>query len=132
MTSFRFRAGERLKSRKVIARIFQHQDNSVGVYPLRAKWTRMTEPTTDGFPVLFSATAPKRPFPHAVDRNRIRRQIRECWRLNKHALYATLQESHPDKQWGIMFIFVAKEHLPTATIEQAMKRILRKLPNMLP
>jgi ribonuclease P protein component len=126
--NIRFRANERLKSRKVIARIFQHRDNSIGVYPLRVKWTRMEEPDGQS-PVLFSVTAPKRPFPHAVDRNRVRRQVRECWRLQKHLLYTTLKARQPDAQWALMCIFVAKEHVSTMVIEQAMKRLIRKLPD---
>ena len=37
--------------------------------------------------------APKRKFHHAVDRNRVRRLTRECYRLRKHTLYDFLQQN---------------------------------------
>ncbi len=43
--------------------------------------------------------APKRKFHHAVDRNRVRRLTRECYRLRKHALYDFLQ------QHGLTLVF---------------------------
>ena len=43
--------------------------------------------------------APKRKFHHAVDRNRVRRLTRECYRLRKHTLYDFLQ------QHGLTLVF---------------------------
>ena len=43
--------------------------------------------------------APKRKFHHAVDRNRVRRLTRECYRLRKHTLYDFLQ------QHGLALVF---------------------------
>ena len=50
-------------------------------------------------PCQVMIVAPKRKFKHAVDRNRVRRLTRECYRLRKHSLYAFL-ESH-----GISIVF---------------------------
>ena len=67
-------------------------------------------------------------FPKATQRNRIRRQIREAYRLNKHTLYqkiATLESERgalKARQYAIMVIYIAKESLPFQSIEQATQK----------
>ena len=57
-------------------------------YPFSVQWI-----ATDGpAPCQVMIVAPKRRFHHAVDRNRVRRLTRECWRHRKPALYTFLQE----------------------------------------
>ena len=71
--------------------------------PLRNPATQpLRNPATQ--PLSHPATqvmivAPKRKFHHAVDRNRVRRLTRECYRLRKHALYDFLQ------QHGLTLVF---------------------------
>ena len=53
-------------------------------------------------PVLAGFSVPKKKFPGSVERHRIRRQMVEAWRLNKHALYAAIPEG---SQLHLFFIF---------------------------
>ena len=48
--------------------------------------------------------APKRKFRHAVDRNRVRRLTRECYRLRKHALYDFLRQNRLSLVFSMVYI----------------------------
>ncbi len=127
MPDFTFKKTERLKSLKVIGGLFK-DGQSFGVYPLRLFWTAMPQaahpPLADGggAPVQFTVSVAKKNFKSAVARNRIKRQVREAWRLNKHRLYRRLEGS--PQQYACMVLYVAKEQLPTAQIDKAMQTVL--------
>ncbi|MCB9295260.1 MAG: ribonuclease P protein component [Lewinellaceae bacterium] len=120
---YTFQRGERLKSRKVIGALFK-EGKSFGQYPLRVVYLLLKEPRSS-FPAQFTVSVPKKKFPGAVQRNRIRRQVREAWRLNKHRLYRALKEEQG--QYAILVIYVAKEALPYAEIERAMRQAVGRL-----
>ena len=69
--------------------------------------------------VLFSV--PKRHFKRAVDRNKIKRQLREVYRLNKSIL-----DNLPEKLC-IGYIYTFKEKLPYNTLEQKLSEALNRL-----
>ncbi len=48
--------------------------------------------------------APKRKFHHAVDRNRVRRLTRECYRLRKPAFYQFLEEQGVSIVFSMVYI----------------------------
>ena len=122
MQTFTFKKEERLKSRKIIKKLFQ-DGHSFGMYPLRLVWLEMHEVQGDS-PVKFSLSVPKRAFPKAVTRNRLRRLIREAWRLNKHWLYHQLKNE--GKQYAFMVIYTAKEPLDLPTITESLRRMNRR------
>ena len=120
MPDFTFKKAERLKSLKIIGGLFKG-GQSFGVYPLRLFWSAQPMPE-DGAPVQFTVSVAKKNFKSAVARNRIKRKVREAWRLNKHRLYRKL-EGNPN-QYACMVLFVAKEDLPMEQIEKAMQTML--------
>ena len=122
MTEFTFHRGERLKSRKVIGRMFG-AGQSFGQYPLRLVWIPL-EASSGPFPVQVAFSVPKKKFKSAVQRNRIRRQMREAWRLNKHRLYQVLQGD--PASYAFMIIYIAAEGLPYRDIEQATRQMIRR------
>src|ERR1700761_3183650 len=82
--SKKFPAAERLKSKKVIEELFK-KGSSVYLYPFRLIYsTTPVEPQQ--YPQIL-VSVPKRNFKKAVDRNRLRRQIKEAWRLNKSLIF---------------------------------------------
>lgn len=113
---------ERLKSRKAINQLFSGQSPSFAQYPVRLIYRQNQEVAET--PVRMTVSVPKRKFRKAVDRNRIRRQVREAWRLNKHRLYSRL----PADKGGfdLIILYIAKEQLPYAQIEQAVQVMIRR------
>lgn len=119
MPIFTFKKEERLKSRKAIELLFKGGE-SFGAYPLRVVFMKMEERKSD-FPVQFTVSVAKKKFKSAVARNRIKRKIREAWRLNKNWLYKKLEGE--ESQYAFMIIYSAKEDLPYEVIEKSIKYI---------
>lgn len=122
MSNQQFKREERLKSRKAIERLFQ-KGKSFGQYPLRIIYAPKEKRQGEA-PVQFTVSVPKRKFPKAADRNRIRRQVKECWRLNKHRLYTKMEKEGP--QFAVMVLYTAHEPLPYHQIEGAIKGIIHR------
>ena len=78
---------ERLCSRKLIDRLYA-EGHRLMAYPFSVQWIATDGPAHCQVMIV----APKRRFHHAVDRNRVRRLTRECWRRRKPALYDFLQQ----------------------------------------
>jgi ribonuclease P protein component len=70
-------------------------------------------------------SVPKKKFAKAVDRNTIKRRIRESFRKNKHPLYEILKKKN--LSIALMIIYIAKEELPYQEIEKKMVVSLHKL-----
>lgn len=125
MPTFTFKKEERLKSRKVIKALFA-AGQSFSAYPLRLVWMP-TEEEAGKYPVRFALTVAKKKFPRAAHRNRIRRQIREAWRLNKHSLYEQLPKQ--ENKLAFMVIYSAQEELPHRQIQKGMRKLIRRFLN---
>ena len=129
---FRFQRAERLKSEKVISSLFK-KGRSFSCYPLRLVYTEITPlstkaDSTDFSPVQFSLSVSKKKFKRAVDRNLLRRRIRESYRLQKHELYLFLKDhaTLSEKQFAFMVIYTAKDALPYADIHKGIRKMITK------
>ena len=80
---YTFPVGERLKSKKLIGELFQ-KGSSFSFYPYRILYRVQTE-AVEARQLLISI--PRRRFKRAVDRNHLKRLIREVWRQRKGALH---------------------------------------------
>jgi ribonuclease P protein component len=85
------------------------QNPSFGVYPLRLTWLPTSARTAAPPEVLI--TVPKRTFKRAVDRNRLKRLVREAYRLNKYRLLEA-ENGHPVALLGILYTGREKSELP--------------------
>ena len=129
---FRFRRTERLKSEKVISLLFK-KGHSFSCYPLRLVYSEITplsktEEPSDFSPIQFTLSVSKKKFKRAVDRNVLRRRIRESYRLQKHELYLFLENNDllKEKQFAFMVIYTAKEILPYPEIHKGIRKMIAK------
>lgn len=122
-TRYTFKKSERLCSRILMDRLFQGDNHSVSAYPLRAVFLLVDLTEQEGVSVLMSV--PKKRFHDAVDRNRVKRQLREAYRKHKHAL----AEQMAARKQGLLiaFIYVSAQIESTAYIEKRMTRLLEKI-----
>ncbi len=113
---------ERLTSKKEIQSLFE--SGSTGfVFPIKYFYNIENEENTAPVRVLISV--PKRNFKQAVKRNRIKRLIREAYRLNKTLIVQSALE-HKLKV-NIAFVFIDKQ-LPTfQRVQSAMQKLLRQI-----
>ncbi len=124
MTNFQIKRGERLKSKKTIESLFSGA-NSVSKFPLLLLWKEVDlKSANENFPVQFTVSVAKKKFKNAVDRNFVKRHIREAYRLNKPNLYENLTDD--DRQFAFMIIFTGKQLEDCSKIKFAMKKLLDK------
>lgn len=90
------------------------------MYPLIARYSVMSLSTDEKFQV--AVTVPKKNFKRAVDRNRIKRVLREAIRCHKSIIEGELQ----NRQLAIFIIYSSKEELPLATIKAKMEKLFQK------
>ena len=120
--SFSYSKSERLKSKKLIEATFA-AGQKFKAWPLVAK--SLDAELSEDVPCQTLVSVSKRSFKRAVDRNRIKRLMREAWRLQKHTAYAALREH--EKQRALVLIYVGKE-LPTFEGMQAsMQTLIAKM-----
>ncbi|GAB3581584.1 ribonuclease P protein component [Hymenobacter daeguensis] len=113
---------EHLCRKKLIEELFGKQNASLGAYPLRLVYTKAAAPTSAPPQVLISVS--KRTFKRAVDRNRLKRLIREAYRLNKYRL-TEQPNGHEIALLGI--IFTGKEKSPLALVERKLISAFHRL-----
>ena len=123
-----FTRQERLKSRKAIGRLFSGGHAFVA-YPLRVVWLEVAPappPSAGAEPgaAQIAVSVSKRTFKTAVQRNRLKRRIREAYRLHKHELYEKLA----GRNVVFMVMYIAKEELPFAEIKSGLQKMIRKFP----
>ena len=103
---YRFQAYERLKGKKIIAKLFQEGHVVKKFYPLQLVYLAVKDPAITHHKVLCSVS--KKKCKHAVDRNRIKRKMREAYRLNKHCLLPSASTT-PMHHFLLAYLYVAQD-----------------------
>lgn len=123
MQGLRLYKKEKLCSEIAIGQLFDRdhasERQSALAYPLRAVWR--TNPGRHADCPQFLVMVPKRRLRHAVDRVRMRRLIRESYRLNRH-----LHGDAPGRM-DIAFVYVAQNLTDYQAVEKSMQRLLKKI-----
>ncbi|MDO5986798.1 ribonuclease P protein component [Flavivirga amylovorans] len=109
---------EKLKSKKLIERLFS-EGQSVSAFPLRLVYLQTT--FDDDVIAKTGVSVSKRNFKTAVDRNRIKRLLREVYRLNK-----TLYFNNITTQYAFMILYIGKDKPNITQVESRMKRLFEK------
>ena len=116
-----FSKQERLCSSKLIDRLFTEGNRQISVYPVRLVWLLADD--IKGVQILISA--PKRNFRHAVDRNRIKRQIREFYRTSSCSLRETVAAQ--GKGLALAFLFNDTRIWETEKLQARLKSAMDRL-----
>ena len=119
-----FRKRERMVSQRLIDDLFAGgSSRSVAAFPLRAVY-KLRERNDHGEPLQVLISVPKKHFHHAVDRNRVKRQVREAWRLHKQLLVEAIA---PDKQLLVAFVWLSDSLMSTPDVEERVAGIVKRL-----
>lgn len=114
MSNEKLSKSERICEYHLIEQIFSRKEGgSLSHFPLRLIYY----PSADGNKILISV--PKRHFKRAVDRNRIKRQVREAYRKNKSLI--------ANCSFAIAFIWTAGKMLDTMEVEAKVVNLLTSL-----
>ena len=116
MGDFRFTKEEKLTKKKAIEALFK-KGTSFSSFPLKVIYVVAAQ-DTPLHQILISV--PTRNFKRAVDRNTLKRRIREGHRLNKSELTTP-------SRFCLAYVYIAKEILPSATIHKAIQISLKRL-----
>ncbi len=118
-----FKKVERLSGKTVLADLFKN-GKSVKAFPFVLLY-KAYESDKD-FPARLAISIPKRKVKSAVKRNRIRRMVREAYRLQKQPFYDVLKSHH--QQLAMLIIFVGNEAtLESNLVHEKISRLLARL-----
>lgn len=115
LKSFTYPEKEKLKSRKLIKKVFE-EGKTIKKYPILIRYVEFENETHN-----IGVSVSKRNFKKAVDRIRIKRQLREAYRLNKETLAQT------KGKYAIMIIFIGKVKLPSIPLHETVRTLLKEI-----
>lgn len=117
----RFPKSTRLSFKRDIDDLFDNGQSFIA-YPLRIVYLSDTGDASSESDISILVSVPKKRIKHAVDRNRVKRLIRETFRLNQHTV---VPQEHMCLH--VAFMYISNEIACYADIEKAMLKAIRKL-----
>jgi ribonuclease P protein component len=116
------RKTERLHEKKAIDSLFENPATVINS-PVRLLWKAYEGVSEPPVKVVFSV--PRRSFKKAVDRNLLKRRMREAYRKNKYILYGAIEKGM--KHYHLMFVYIARDKVSYAEIESKIVLTLQRL-----
>ena len=114
---------EHLKSKSAIEQVYAN-GVSVTSFPLRAIFIEQPLEAQEPTAAILINVSKKR-FRHAVDRNLVKRRIREAYRTSKHPFVETLESC--GKKMAVAIIYIDNRHNSTAFIRKKMVKLLESI-----
>jgi ribonuclease P protein component len=119
--NFSFGKSERLCSKKLIEELFSNQGvHRIVEHPFLLLWKESQIESV--YPAQVLLIVSKKLFPKATDRNHIRRQLRELYRLNKNPIYEVL-EKHQKK--AAILVIYKDNKIPGSTTSKQETQVLK-------
>jgi ribonuclease P protein component len=116
--SFTFRKEERLKHKKLIEKLFK-KGHVLKVFPLKLIYLQLEH--KGNYPIKIGFSVPKKIVKLAVNRNRIKRQLGESYRLNKPEIYKLL-----NKKYVMMIIFTGNKKYDSHLLDLKMTHVFQE------
>ena len=117
---------ERVCSMRLTDRLFGGAGSqSMAAFPIRVVWIEQERGEHEP-PVQILVSVSKRHFKRAVKRNRVKRQLREAYRLAKQPLCEKL-EATPQRAVVMAFIWLADDLYPSQQVADRMQMLLRRV-----
>lgn len=117
-----FSKDERLCSEALFSELLE-KGTSFFVHPFRVVWLSTDHPGKH--PVQLAVSVPKKKFKKAVDRNYVKRLVREAYRRNKQELYSALGEN--GLKGLLLLVYAANTQPAYSDVETKIKLILQRL-----
>ncbi len=114
---------EKLKSQKLIEILFS-EGKPVSVYPLRMVFLKTTD--SESASIKCGVSVSKRNFKKAVDRNHIKRLLRESYRLNKIKYFNNISSSY-----AFMILYISKDGIDFDSLDKKMNLLLDKFSKLI-
>ncbi len=118
MGRFTFNKTEKLSKKKTIQELF-NRGSSFYLFPFKVIYILNPDHSISQPQILISVSS--RNFPRAVDRNLIKRRIREAYRLQKEIIKGESKKS------AFAFVYTSKSLLPYAEIRSKLFLVLEKI-----
>lgn len=118
---------ERISSQATLDALFRGS-NSHGMVSFPLRLVGMTTPRKDPKEpsVEFMVSVPKRHFRHAVDRNRVKRQVRDAYRHAKHTAADAMERHAPCQTLHLAFLWLDSRHHTTADIARHVAQLIQR------
>lgn len=117
-----FRKGERIYKKSEMEALMK-EGNSFMKSPIRTIW--LLKNYSSAFSLRIAISVPKRKIRNAVDRNRIKRLMRESFRLHKHELAAHLLKKN--QTLDMLLVYNGNLNPSFTEIEKKIMLILQRL-----
>jgi len=127
---FKLSKWERICGRTLLEKLFTGgKSKSFSVFPLRVVYLLTDQPDGDlqhVVPVKMMVSVSKRHFKQAVKRNRVKRQVREAYRLQKQLITEPMA-TRPQQQLLIAFIWLADELYTSDEVAKHVAQLLNRI-----
>lgn len=132
----RFHKEERLRLKNLVEPLFREGEGYYD-FPLRLVWRIVDRKNLENTfrngipegisPLQMMVTVPKKKRRHAVDRVKMRRRIREAYRLNRLSLKELITKYNSDGTLSLGFIYISQNNEDYSLVERKMQRLLQKM-----